>query len=143
MQPSDQNQPDIDGRYRTLLALWAAMFASVLSLLLVINFSAVKPVDNPKLSIVLNLIGIVPVALSFVLKIKILQQAIETRRIELVRIAYVLAFALCEMAAVLALISHYLTGSQGYYLGFGIGLFGIFLHFPRKQYVLAASDKEF
>jgi hypothetical protein len=143
MQPLDQNQPNVDARYRTLLILWVAMFMSVLSLLLFINLASVKTVDNAKLSLALNLIGIAPVAASFVLKIKVLQRSVDMHRIELVQVAYVLAFALCEMAALLALMSHYLTGSNDYYLGFGVGLFGILLHFPRKQYLLAASNKEF
>ena len=143
MQPIDQSQPNIDGRYRTLLVLWAAMFLSVLSFLLFINLSTVTPVDNPKLSLALNAIGIVPVTLSFVFKITILRKAIQTRRPDLVQVAYVMAFALCEMSALLALMSHYLTGSKDYYLGFAFGLFGIFLHLPRKSYLLAASNKEF
>jgi len=143
MQPIDQNQSHIDARYRTLLVLWAAMFASLLSFLLFINFVTVKPVDNPGLSLILNIIAIIPVAMSFVLKIKILQKSIETQRLELVQTAYVLAFALCEMSAILGLMSHYLTGSKDYYIGLGFGLFGIFLHVPRQKYLLAASDKEF
>ena len=143
MQPINSDQPNIDTRYRTLLILWAAMFISVLSFLLFINVSSVIPAANPKLSLTLNLIGIVPVAASFILKIKMLQKAIEGRRLDLVQVAYVLAFALCEIAALLGLMSHYLTGSNDYYLGFGLGLIGIFMHFPRKQYLLAASNREF
>jgi hypothetical protein len=143
MQPLDQNQSDIDARYRTLLILWAAMFVSVLSFLLFINLAPVKPVDNPRLSLILNIAGIAPVAMSFVLKIKILQKAVDTRRMDLVQTAYVLAFGLCEMSAILGLMSRYLTGSNDYYIGLGFGLFGILLHLPRKKYLLAAADKEF
>lgn len=143
MQPIDQNQPNIDARYRTLLTLWAAMFLSILSFLLFINLSPVKPVENARLSLILNLVGMAPVAMSFLLKIKVLQKSIETRRLELVQTAYVLAFALCEMAAILGLMSRYLTGSKDFYISLGFGLFGIFLHLPRKKYLLAAADKEF
>ncbi len=141
MQP-DQNQSNIDARYRTLLSLWAAMFVSVLSFLLFINLAAVKPIANPRLSLILNLAGIAPVSMSFVLKIKILQKSIDTQRLDLVQTAYVLAFALCEMSAILGLMSRYLTGSNDYYIGLGFALFGILLHLPRKRYLLAA-DKEF
>ena len=142
MQP-DQNQSNIDGRYRTLLTLWAAMFVSVLSFLLFINLAAVKPIANARLSLILNLVGIAPVAMSFVLKIKILQRSINTQRLDLVQTAYVLAFALCEISAILGLMSRYLTGSNDYYIGLGFALLGILLHLTRKRYLLAAADKEF
>jgi len=119
------------------------MFVSVLSFLLFINLAPVKPVDNARLSLILNISGIAPVAMSFVLKIKILQKSIETQRLDVVQTAYVLAFALCEMSAILGLTSRYLTGSNDYYIGLGFALLGIFLHIPRKKYLLAAADKEF
>jgi hypothetical protein len=145
MNDLDPHQPNIDGRYRTLIILWAAIFMSVLSFLLFINInvSGVKSGPNPKLSFILNAVGILPVAASFLVKISILQKAVEGRRPDLVHSAYVVAFALCEAAALLALMSYYLTGSKDYYWGLGLGLIGIFLHFPQKKYLLAASDKEF
>jgi hypothetical protein len=60
-----------------------------------------------------------------------------------VQVAYVVAFAFCEASALLGLVDHYLTGSNYYRLGFALGLLGIILHFPRKNYLLAASNMEF
>jgi hypothetical protein len=141
---SDPNpNSNIEGRYRTLIMLWAAMFISVLSFLLLINLLRVTPAPNPKLSFILNALGILPVTASFLIKISMLQKAVEARRPDLVHSAYVVAFALCEAAALLAVMSHFLTGSRDYYWGLGLGLFGIFLHLPQKKYLLAASDKEF
>jgi hypothetical protein len=143
MQPNDLNKTGIDARYRTILILWAAILMSVVSFLLFINLAPAQPVENSRLSLALNTVGIVPVAMSFLLKIKILQRSIDTNRVELVQIAYVLAFALCEIPALLGLMDHYLTGSNYYPLGFVIGLGGMLLHFPQKKYLSAASGREF
>src|SRR3954464_3354791 len=143
MQPNDPNQASIDARYRAILILWAAISMSIMSFLFVINLVPAQIAPNSRLSLTLNLAGIAPVALSFILKIKLLQQSIEMNRIELVQIAYVLALALCEMSALLGLIDHFLTGSNYYPVGFAFGLLGILLHFPQKKYLLAASGQEF
>jgi hypothetical protein len=139
----DSNQTGINTRYRTILILWAAILMSVFSFLLFINLSPVTTVTNTRLSLALNTAGVIPVTLSFILKSQILQQSIDTKRIELVQVAYVLAIALCEMSALLGLMDHYLTGSNYYPLGFGFGLLGMLLHFPQKKYLLAASGIEF
>jgi hypothetical protein len=133
----------VDARYRTIVVLWAAILMSVLSFLLFINLTPVEPVGNTRLSLALNTAGIVPVALSFLLKSKIVQQAIDQRRMDLVQVAYTVAMALCEVSGLLGLMDHYLTGSSYYPLGFGIALLGMLLHFPQKKYVVAASGQEF
>ena len=143
MQPIDQSQPNIDERYRTLLILWAAMFISVLSFLLFINLSGVEPTPNPRLSLALNTFGLVTVVLSFLVKIKILQKSAEVQRLDLVQVAHVVAFALCEMSAIAGLVDHYLTGSLYYIMGFAWALMGILLHFPQKRHLLNASPQEF
>lgn len=143
MQPIEPNQANVDARYRTVVILWAAILMSVLSFLLFINLTPVQPVSNPRLSLALNTAGILPVALSFLLKSKIVQQAIDQRRMDLVQVAYTVAMALCEMSALLGLMDHYITGSSYYPLGFGITLLGMLLHFPQKKYVVAASGQEF
>ena len=143
MQSNDKIQPDIDGRYRTLITLWAAMFLSVLSFLLFINLSKVEPSPNPKLSLALNTFGLVPVALSFLVKPKILEKSIEAQRLDLVQVGHVAAFALCEISALAGVVDHFITGSLYYLMGFAWALIGIVSHFPQRKYVLAASNKEF
>lgn len=143
MQPIEPNQANVDARYRTIIILWVAILISVLSFLIFINLTPVAPAENRRLSLALNTAGVVPVALSLLLKSKILQQAIDQRRTDLVQVAYIVAMALCEMSALLGLMDHYLTGSNYYPLGFGIALLGMLLHFPQRKYVVAASGQEF
>jgi hypothetical protein len=140
MKPADAGQPDIDARYRTLLILWFAICMSVLMFLALIHFLPVVTVENQKLALVLNSLGVVPVALSFLLKQRALAKSVETQRLDLVQSSYMLSFALCESSALLGVLDHFMTGSKYYYLAFAISGLGILLHFPQKRNLVNASS---
>ena len=139
MKPTDTGQLDIDMRYRTLLILWFAICMSVLMFLAIIHFSPVVAGENRQLTLVLNSLSVVPVALSFLLKQRALAKSVEAQRVDLVHKAYVLSFALCESAALLGLLDHFTTGSKYYYLAFAISGLGMLLHFPQKKHLVNAS----
>ena len=143
MEPIDPNQPTIEMRYRTLLILWFSISMSILGFLGIVQFTPITVETNTKLSLILNSLGIIPVGLSFLLKQRILAQAVNEQRIERVQIAHVLAWALCEMSALLGLLDHFLNGSPYYYAVFVFAALGMLLHFPRKQHLLDASHKQF
>ena len=140
MKPGDPDQPDIDALYRTLLILWFAICMSVLMFLVVIYFSPVVAAENRNLTLALNTVGIVPVALSFLLKRRGLAKSVETQRLDLVQSAYIVAFALCESSALFGLLNHFTTGSRYYYFAFAIAGLGLVLHFPQKQNLVNASS---
>lgn len=140
MKPIDPGPPDIDARYRTLLILWFAICMSVLMFLVLIHFSPVEAAENRQLTLVLNSLALVPVALSFLLKQRGLAKSVDAQRLDLVQTAYVLSFALCESAALLGLLNHFTTGSKYYYLAFVISGLGLLLHFPQKKHVVNASS---
>ena len=143
MKPTETDQPNIDPRYRMLLILWFAICMSVLIFLVVINFTPVPAAANRQLTLVLNSVGIVPVALSFLLKQRALVKSVETQRLDLVQSAYVLSFALCESSALLGVVDHFTTGSRYSYFAFVIAGLGLLLHFPqRKNLVNASSFKQ-
>lgn len=139
----NQEPANIDIRFRTILTLWFAISMSVMFFLVVVRFSPVAPVNNPILSLLLNSLGVGPLAVSFLVKMTLLNKSVATQRPELVQSAYVLSFALCEMAALMGLVDHFLTGSSYYYLGFGLAGVGMLLHFPQKKHLQAASYKKF
>ena len=143
MEPNDPDQPTIEMRYRTLFILWFAMCMSVLMFLVLVQFTPARVEGDLRLSLILNSIGIVPVGLSFLLKQRILQQAADRQRIDLVQTGYVLAFALCEVASLLGMMDHFVNGSRYYYVGFIFAGAGLLLHFPRKQHLLDASQQRF
>ena len=140
MKPTETDQPDIDGRYRTLLILWFAICMSVLMFLALTRLASVAAVENRNLTLALNSIGLLPVALSFLLKQRALAKSVATQRLDLVQSAYVLSFALCESSALLGLLDHFTTGSSYSYFAFVIAGIGLLLHFPQKQNLMNASS---
>jgi len=140
MKPIETDQPDIDARYRTLLILWFAICMSVLMFLALTRLAPVAAVGNRNLTLALNSMGLLPVALSFLLKQRALAKSVATQRLDLVQSAYVLSFALCESSALLGLVDHFTTGSRYSYFAFVISGLGLLLHFPQKQNLVNASS---
>lgn len=143
MKPIDPNQPTIEMRYRTLLILWFAICMSVLLLLVLVLFTPVTVAGNPQLTVILNGLAVVPMGISFLFKRQMLGQAVAEQSLDRVQSAYVMAFALCEASALLGLLDHFLNGSRYYFVGFMFAALGMLLHFPRKQHLLDASQKQF
>lgn len=131
----------IEQRHRTLLVLWFAMCMSLVMYLVFIRLAPVAPAENKNLTLILNTVGLISVATSFLLKQIMLGKAAASAQLQLVHTAYILAWALCEVAAVLALVDYRVTGSNYYYVGFAVGGLGMLLHFPRKQHLLEAAGK--
>ncbi|HSV32994.1 MAG TPA: hypothetical protein VLH87_02635, partial [Pyrinomonadaceae bacterium] len=129
--------------YRTLLILWFALSMSVLMYLVFVQLTTGEENPNQKLSLALNTLGLVPVALSFLIKQKMLDRSVEEQRLDLVQFGYVISLALSEVPALLALMDHFLTGSKYYIVGFSVAGLGMLLHFPLKKNLIAASYKQF
>src|SRR5262249_33112449 len=126
----------IDVRFRTLLILWCGISMSVVMFLVLIFLIPTQVNENRMITLVLNTLGLVPVALSFLIKQSMLARAAEQQQIDLVQPAYILAFALCEVAALLGLMDHFLTGSRYFYVGFVIAGLALLLHFPQRKHLL-------
>jgi len=135
---ADPGPVSIEERHRTLLILWFAICMSLTIMYFAfIYLATVTPAPNPKLTLLLNTVGLIPVAASFLIKHSLLEKAIIAQQ---VHSAYVVSFALCEISGLLALLDYRLTGSKYYFVGFTIGGIGLLLHFPRKQHLLDASS---
>lgn len=119
------------------------MTMSVLTFLAVIYFIPVEVVPNRTLSLLLNLVAIVPFGISFLVKQQILNKAIAEQKLELVQVGYVVAFALCEAAALLSVVDHFANHSPYFYVGFIFAGLGMLLHFPQKKYLLNAANQQF
>jgi hypothetical protein len=139
MKPSDTGRPDLDETFVTLLKLWFGICMSVLMLFALTYFVPGGTDENRQLTLVLNVLGVGPVALSFLLKQKMLAKSIATQQVDLVQKGYLLSFALCESAALLGVVDHFLTGSKYYYFAFAIGAVGMLLHFPQKRHLVNAA----
>ena len=139
----DPNQTNIDTRYRTILTLGSAITMSVVIFAVMTVFVPSTAPGNARLSLMLNCGGIVPLALSFLLKSQVLSKAVQQQRLDQVQVAYVLSFALSEMAALLAVLDHFMNAGPYFYVGFIFAGLGMLSHFPQKKHLLEAPGREF
>jgi len=129
----------IDARYRVFLILWIAILISIGILFGLALFIPSSGKPNQTFSIVLLGLGFATVTTSFVFKRQMLKKAIEKQQIQALMSAYIVSFALCESAALFALMDHFTTGSGYYRFGFILAAIGMVLHFPKKEHLRAVS----
>ena len=145
MQPFNQSdlQAKIGLRFRTILILWSALFLSI-GLYYVMTLFVHPSEDtgqNRTLSAVLAMAGSVLAIISVLVKHRFLTQSVAQQRLDLVQTGYVMAFALCEVAAMLGLLDHFVTGNHYYYVLFVIAGCGMLFNFPRRQHIQDACFK--
>lgn len=132
---------EVDANYRTLLIIWMAILVSVIALLVVTRL--VQPASEaPRVLFwILLAIGVGNFGASFLLKHRMLKQAAESGKPEMVKAAYLVALALCDSIAILGLMAHLLTGIEQYYFFFVLSGFGLLLHKPQRVDLLAAYNE--
>lgn len=96
---------------------------------------------NNTLFLVLVAVSLSTILISFLIKSQLLNRAIEQQQLQQVQQAYVVAWAITEVGALLGIIDYLLTGDRYYYVMFIIAACGQLLHFPRREHVLNASFK--
>ena len=103
MNKTNQKPATIDERYRTLFILWAGLTMSLGLYLAFIQFVPVAAKPNARLTLLLNTAGLIPVGASFLIKQALIGKAIQSQRVEQVHSAYIISWALCEVAGLLGL----------------------------------------
>ena len=123
--------------------LWIALFMSIgLYYALTLFVGRSEEVEsNDMLSLILILIGFSTTLISFPIKNKLLARAAEQQQVQLVQQAYIVAWALSEVAALLGMLDFFATGHRHYYVLFIIGALGQLLHFPRREHIINAWSK--
>lgn len=129
----------VDARYRVFLILWVAILVSIGILFALALFIPSSGKGDQTFSIILLGLGFATVSTSFVFKQQMLKKAIEKQQLQALMSAYIVSFALCESAALFALMDHFTTGSGYYRFGFILAAIGMVLHFPRKDHLRAVS----
>lgn len=136
------NQATLETRYRTMTILWFGLFSSIVMFFLLTLVTPAETVENRVLSLTFAVIGTLAVIASRIVKQKFLSQSVDKQDIRLVQTGMIVAAALCEVAAMLGLMDHFLTGNRYYYVLFIIAVIGTLLNFPRRDHLLAASYKK-
>lgn len=138
--------------YKTLMIIWFALVVSQVLFLVVIffakpelfrlNFAQPLLGENAVMIIVFAFIAIINFALSFVMKKRSYEQAIEKQQIAFVQTGLILACALCEAISLFGMVLAFAFSYQYFFLWSALGILGILLHFPRRTDVLAVSYKK-
>ena len=146
------NQPgNVEQSYRTLIVIWFALLNSQILLLVVLYFTRPeifrfdfsKPLldENSTMVIVLAVLAVLTFLLSFVLRKKFINQAINEQKKELVQTTVVIGCALCESISLFGFVLVFALNYQYFFLWFAFGILGIILHFPRRDNLIDASYK--
>ena len=129
----------VDATYGKLRVIWLAILASLV-LFFVVTRLFEPPAAQPGMIFWLLLaLGVVNLGVSFVMKQRILKAAVEKRSPGAVAVAYIVALALCESAGLFGVVAHFVTGVKYYYFLFVLSGFGMMLHKPQRDDVLAAA----
>ena len=131
-----------EARYRGLLLIWVMQLGSLAIFFALTRLVAVSPRatggGGDFTRWLFGLLAGMALALSFVIKFRLLRRAVAEQRPDYVTTAHVLAYALCEAPALLALVEYLVSGVPNYLL-FMLAAVGLLLHFPRRSYLYAAS----
>ncbi len=142
MTPNN-TQENVELRLRTMRTLWMGMILSILGYFVLTLFAGrsedLEP--NPTLSLILLAVAASAALVSFPLKSKLLNRAIEQKQVPMVQQAYIVAWAITEVGGLLGVLDFFMTGNRYYYLLFMIAALGQLLHFPRREHVLNAWAK--
>ncbi len=143
---------NIEQQYRTLAIIWFALLSSQLMFLVVTFFSKpelfrfdfTKPLlgDNSSIVLAFAFLALTNLALSFVMKKRSFEQAIEKQQIAYVQTGLILACAFCEAISLLGIVLAFAFSYQYFFVWFALGMLGIILHFPRRDDVIAAGYKK-
>lgn len=143
---------NVEQNYKTLALIWFALLASQIMFLVIIffakpevfRFDFSKPVlgDNAAIILAFAFLAITNFALSFIMKKRSYQQAVEKQQISYVQTGLILACAFCEAISLLGMVLAFAFAYQYFFLWFALGILGIILHFPRRADVVAASYKK-
>lgn len=145
MNTEQNNAPEnIELRMRTLRTLWIALVLSVGMYFVFTLFTGRNEnVPNNTLSLAFIAVGISSVLISFFLKNKLINKAIDQRSVSLVQQAYIVAWAMSEVPALLGMLDFYTTGNRYYYVPMIIAALGQLVQFPRREHVEQAAFKRF
>lgn len=141
-QPATSRE-DFELKFRSIRTLWIAMFLSIggyYVFTLIVGRSA-DDTPNETLFLVFAGIALSTTLISFLLKSTLLKRAIDQQQPPLVQQAYIVAWALTEVAALLGVVAFFLNTSRYYYVLFIIGALGTLLHYPRREHVINAFPR--
>ncbi len=148
-----QNQnTSAEQTYRLLMIIWFALFMSQFMFFVVIYFGkrelfafdATKSVlgENPLIILVFALIAVSNLIISVFLGKTFTNRAVEEQRVTLIQTGMIVGCALSESISLLGIFLAFAFSYQYFFIWIAFGLFGMILHYPRRDKIHAASYKK-
>lgn len=140
----DSLQPDsqakvVERNLKILFLLWLIFLGSTalyaIMLWLIERRGSAREEGRLTLNWLLCFMGLVSVASSVIVKRVLLALAVARRKIWQVVRAYIIAFALCEAAAIFGVVVFFLTRDRLAYLMFALAAMAIAAHYPRREHL--------
>lgn len=138
--------------YKNLVVIWLGLFMSQLIFLVIIyfvepkvfKFDLNKPLldENAMIIIIFAVVAVINLTLSFALKKKFLNQAINEQNVSFVQTAMIVGCALCESVSLFGFMLAFIAGYQYFFVWFAAGILGMIFHFPLRKNVIDASFKK-
>src|SRR3954454_24926088 len=145
MNPQSTNQSNpqtnVDARVFTMRIIWMGLLMSVV-IYYAITFFVARPAHlapNPTMSVALICVAMLAILSSFLIKNRLLSKAEEQHHLGMVQQAYVVTWAITEVAALLGLLDFFTTADRYYHALFLIAAVGLLFHFPRREPVVNAA----
>ena len=142
---------ELDQKYRTLAIIWfVLLFSQLLFVVVIFSVKGRSILNDPSQSllgefspIVLGaaFLAVTNFVISFVVRKKAIERGIAEQNPQYVQTALVLGCAFCEVISIIGLLLAFAFNYPYFYYWLIIGFIGIFLHFPRRQHLEAASMK--
>ena len=141
---SNNPRESLELRIRQLRVLWLALLGSLAGFFGLTLFTGPPEIAEPNNTVLLIFvaIGLTTTLVSFFVKKRFFDRAVEQQQVELVQQGLVVAGMLTEVAAMLGMVEYFRTGNPYYYVLFIIAACGQLLHFPRREPVFNASFRE-
>ncbi len=120
---------------RTELFIWiAVLYAAVLYAVVMKLAPARGALDNPTLVSVFLIASLALVAISLAIRSRFNERARESRHPEgLRRVGFLVGLAVCESAALVGVVSWFVTGSPRSYWMVLFGFLGLLAHYPKRE----------
>lgn len=135
-----------------MVMIWFALLMSQIMFLVIIfftkpelfrfDFSKSPLGENAVVVLALAALAVTNFALSFIMKKRSYDQAVEKQDIALVQTGLILACAFCEAISLLGIVLAFAFSYQYFFIWIIFGIIGILLHFPKRDDVIAASYKK-
>jgi F0F1-type ATP synthase membrane subunit c/vacuolar-type H+-ATPase subunit K len=143
----------VEQHYRVLMVIWFVLLSSQMMFFLILylskpevySFDFSEPISGGENMILVTAFAILAVTnlvISFVMKNRCFEQAIEKQDAQYVRMGVILACAFCESISLMGLVLALIFSYQYFFLWFALGIIGIILHFPKRQPLIAADSKK-